>query len=157
MPVSLEPFHGEEKLAAAPERVFAALTDLEALARVLPGFVSCERIPDSSPPAVRAVVRPGLSFLHANLRLTLTLAQTAAPDTATIRIAAQSIGVSMQVESCIRIEPASGHGGASTVRWEARIGEMSGLITAVGPTLIRAAADKVIRDAWEGVRRRVET
>jgi carbon monoxide dehydrogenase subunit G len=151
MTASLEPFAGLETLAATPPRVFAALTDLEALARAMPGLVSCERGEGAVPPQVKAVVRPGLSFLSANLRLGITLAQAVAPKSATIHVAAQSIGVSMRIEANIRIEPKGEN--AALVSWEARVDQMSGLITAVGPSLIRAAADKVIRDGWDAIRR----
>lgn len=151
----IEPFSGEESLAAPPARVFAALTDLDVLAQTLPGLVSSERVDDRT---LRAVVRPGFSFLRANLRLTVTIIETTPPAAAALRIAAQSIGLSMQVESRVRIEAIRGPDGAeaSKVHWEARVGELSGLVTAVGPTLIRAAADKVIRDGWDAVRKRVE-
>ncbi len=152
MATSLEPFSGEETLAATPERVYAALTDLDSLAKSMPGLVSSERLDDRT---LRAVVRPGFSFIRANLKLNVSLTDSKPPTDAALRIMAQSIGVSMQVDSRVKIE---GHDGGSTTKvlWEARVGELSGLVAAVGPSLIRAAADKVIRDGWEAIRKQVE-
>ncbi len=152
MALSIEPFHGEELLAAPPARVLATLSDLEALGACIPGLVSSERVDGRT---LRAVVRPGFSFLRAHLRLTVTLAKPTAPASVAIRLAAQGIGVSLNVDSCLRVE-ARDEGRASAVRWEARVGELSGLIAAVGPTLIRAAADQVIREGWVALRRRLE-
>ena len=152
MTALLDPFSGEENLAATPERVFAALTDLDLLAQSIPGLVSSERIDDRT---LRAVVRPGFSFLRANLRLYVSLTESTPATAASLCITAQSIGVSMRVDSRMKIQ-GNGDGKATTVRWEARVGELSGLVAAVGPSLIRAAADKVIRDGWDSLRKKLE-
>jgi carbon monoxide dehydrogenase subunit G len=121
----------------------------------MPGFVSCERVAGATPPAVQASVQSGFSFLRTNLRLTMTLLDAEAPSAAALRIDARSIGTSLEIHSRIRIEPAADQqdGPASIVRWEAIVTRLSGLVAAVGSTVIRAAADKVVRDGWEALRR----
>ncbi len=52
-------FGGEETFRATPERLYAQLTDLDGMAKMLPDVVSSERLDDHS---LRAVVRPGFSF-----------------------------------------------------------------------------------------------
>jgi carbon monoxide dehydrogenase subunit G len=152
MPTTVEPLAGTEVFAASPCRVHATLTDLDVLGQVMPGAVAPERVDDRT---IRCTVRPSFSFLSANMRVTVTLADSAPPNSATIRMAAQGIGISMNVESRLRISPEQG-GAASRLDWDARITEMKGLITAVSPGLIRAAADQVVRAGWKALRLRIE-
>jgi carbon monoxide dehydrogenase subunit G len=152
MPARLEPFAGEENFAAPPARLFATLTNPDALADAMPNRISHERIDDRT---LRCTVRPGFSFVRANMQLTVVIAE-AVPDSAVaLNIASKGIGASMKVECKMRISP-DDSGQRSKVEWEATVAELSGLISAVSPALIRGAADKVIRDGWDAIRQQVE-
>lgn len=153
MPTSLEPFSGEEVFEAPPERVFAVLTDLDALPTAMAGLVSSEKVDDRT---LRAVVRPGFSFMSGQIRLTLSISETLPPKFALMRVAAASIGVGMNIESKLNLSPIE-EGRNTRLAWEARVHDMKGLITAVPAGLIRAAADKVIRDGWKSLRARIES
>jgi carbon monoxide dehydrogenase subunit G len=139
-------FGGEEVFAAPPERLFAVLTDLDTLAATIPDLVSSER-PDAQ--TLKCVVKPRFSFLRATLRLTITLANVDPPRSATMHVAAQGIGVSMEVGSSLAIQP---EGSGSRLRWTARIERAGGLMASVPAGLIKGAADQVIRQAWQLVR-----
>lgn len=142
-------FGGEEIFAASPERVFAVLTDLDALAASIPELVSSER-PDAN--TLRCVVKPGFSFLRGTMKLAITIADLQSPHSATMTVAAQGIGVSMNVRSSIEVEPeATG----SRLRWSASLERMTGLLSSVSPGLVKAAADQTIRHAWRQVRQRL--
>lgn len=153
MPTALDPFSGEETFAAPPERVFAVLTDLDALPTAMAGLVSSENVDDRT---LRAVVRPGFSFMSGQIRLTLSISETLPPKFALMRVAAASIGVGMNIESKLNLSPIE-EGRSTRLAWEARVHDMKGLITAVPAGLIRAAADKVIRDGWKSLRARIES
>ncbi|HVX13896.1 MAG TPA: carbon monoxide dehydrogenase subunit G [Pirellulales bacterium] len=142
-------FGGEELFAAPPERVFAVLTDLDVMAATVPDLVSSER-PD--PATLKCVVKPRFSFLRATLRLTISLADIVPPRSATMRIAGQGIGVSLEVSSALTIEPAES---GSRLRWTARVDQMGGLMASVPSGLITGAADKIIRQGWQSVRERL--
>lgn len=150
MPSSLEPFSGTETFAAPQERVFAVVTNLDALAAAMPGLVSSEKADEWT---LKAVVRPGLSFLGGQIKLTVSIAEKSPPDSALLRVAGQSIGVSMNIESRLKLSPAEG---GTKLDWEARVFDMKGLIAAVPAGLIRAAAQKVIGDGWNALRKQVE-
>ena len=60
------------------------------------------------------------------------------------------IGVGMSVISQLRVVP---EGDGSRLEWNARIEQLKCLMSAVSPTLIKAAADQVIRHAWSAVRK----
>ena len=142
-------FGGEETFAAAPDRVFAVLTDLDALAASIPDLVSADR-PDAN--TLRCVVKPGFSFLRGTLNLAITMADVDPPRSAAMTVAAQGIGVSMQVRSSVEVEPA---GTGSRLRWSATLERMTGLLSSVSPGLVKAAADQTIRHAWRQVRNRL--
>lgn len=142
-------FGGEEIFAASPERAFAVLTDLDALAASIPDLVSAER-PDAN--TLRCVVKPGFSFLRGTLKLAITIADLEPPHSATMTVVAQGIGVSMQVRSSIEIEAAET---GSRLRWSATLERMTGLLSSVSPGLVKAAADQTIRHAWRQVRQRL--
>ncbi|HUY32941.1 MAG TPA: SRPBCC domain-containing protein [Pirellulales bacterium] len=146
MATPLTEFGGEESFSAAPERLFALLTDLGTLAATIPDLVSSER-PDER--TLKCVVKPGFSFLRGTLKLSITLADSQPSEWAAMRLDAQGIGVAMQIVSQLRI---STEGGGSRLTWSARIERMSGLVATISPALVRAAADQTIRHAWKQVR-----
>jgi carbon monoxide dehydrogenase subunit G len=149
--VTKEPteFGGEERFAAAPERVYALLTDLDAMAATIPDLVSAEKVDERT---LKCVVRPGFSFLRGTMRLTITLGDCTPGNEAAMNIDAQGIGLSMGVASQLRV---SGEPDGSRLDWTARIVQQKGLIAAVSTSLIKAAADQVIRHAWTQVRKQL--
>jgi carbon monoxide dehydrogenase subunit G len=143
-------FGGEEYFAASAERLYALLTDLDAMAAAIPDLVSAEKVDNHS---LKCVVRPGFSFLRGTMRLTITLGDCQPPERATMSVDSQGIGLSMSVVSQLRI---SGEGDGARLEWSARVEQLKGLISAVSPALIRAAADQVIRHAWSQVRKKLD-
>lgn len=139
-------FGGEEHFAASQQRVYALLTDLDAMPAAIPDLVSSEKVDERT---LKCVVRPGFSFLRGTLRLTITLGDCQPSEQAAMRIDSQGIGMSLGVASQLLIR---GEGDGSRLEWTARIEQRKGLISAVSPGLIRAAADQVIRHAWSQVR-----
>ena len=144
-------FGGEERFAASPDRVFALLTDLDAMAGTIPDLVSAEKSADGR--TLKCVVRPGFSFLRGTMRLAISLGDCRQPKQATMKVDAQGIGLAMGVVSELNI---LSDGNGSRLEWTARIQELKGLISAVSPGLIRAAADQVIRHAWSQVRKKLD-
>ncbi len=143
-------FGGEEHFAAPQERVYALLTDLDAMAAAIPDLVSAEKVDGRT---LKCVVRPGFSFLRGTMRLTISLGDCQPPERAAINIDARGIGLSMSVASQLRI---ASEADGSRLEWTARIEHLKGLISAVSPGLISAAADQVIRHAWGQVRKQLD-
>jgi len=143
-------FGGEERFAASPERVYALLTDLEAMAGTIPDLVSSEKVDERT---LKCVVRPGFSFVRGTMRLTISLGECQQPEQAAMTVDSQGIGLSMSVASQLRILP---DGDGSRLEWNARIEQLKGLISAVSPGLISAAADQVLRHAWSKVREQLD-
>jgi carbon monoxide dehydrogenase subunit G len=139
-------FGGEETFRAAPEALYALLTNLDAMAVTIPDLVSAERVDERT---LKCVVRPGFSFLRGTMKLAIALGDTTPLERATMNVTAQGIGVGMNVISRLAIAP---EGTGSKLTWSAEVAELKGLIAAVSPGLISAAADQVIRHAWSQVR-----
>jgi carbon monoxide dehydrogenase subunit G len=102
---------------------------------------------------LKCVVKPGFAFMRATLKMTLEIVEATPDSLVQYRIASSGIGASMKVACTMRIAP---EGEGSRVEWVAQVTELSGLIAAVSPALIRGAAEKVIREAWGAVRGQVE-
>ncbi len=150
MPPTIDAFTGEESFSTSPESLFAALTDPDSLALAVPDRVSHTRIDDRT---LKCVVRPGFSFIRANMQLTFSIVNAVPNSEVAIDVSSQGIGAAMQIECRFQIEPA---GDGSRILWTARVAKLSGLISAVSPSLIRSAAEKVIGAGWDGLRTQVE-
>ena len=142
-------FGGTEQFRASPEKLFALLTDLDALAATIPDLVSAERVDERT---LKCVVRPGFSFLRGTMKLAIALVDSTPTESASMSVDAQGIGVAMKIASGLKISP---DGDGSRLDWTAAIVERKGLISAVSPGLIKAAADQVIRHAWAAVRKQL--
>ncbi|HEY5314583.1 MAG TPA: SRPBCC domain-containing protein [Pirellulales bacterium] len=147
-PPQLE-FGGTQQFSVPPERIFNFLTDLEAVASLIPDLQSSQR---TGPRTLECVVRPGFSFLRGTLKLRIEVGNLEPPKRATMFVTAQGIGVTLRIESQLDIEPTVD---GSQLTWTARITDQKGLVASLSPALLRAAADQVIRHAWEKVGERM--
>lgn len=150
MSTALLSFGGEELFAAVPDRIFDLLTDLEQLQTIIPDLVSAERTDERT---LQCVVRPGFSFLRGTLRVAIALGELERPASATMHVSAKGIGTQIGVESRINLTPEPA---GTKLSWTADVVELKGLAATVGRTLISAAAEQVIRSAWQRVRERLE-
>jgi carbon monoxide dehydrogenase subunit G len=149
MPASPTQFSGEEQFTVEPARLYAVMTDLDVIAAMIPDLVSHQRV---NPQTLECVVRPGFSFLRGTMKLSIGLADLMPPEKATMNVAAAGIGIGMQVRSHLEISSTST---GSLLKWQAEIHHLKGLIATVSPGLVRAAADQVVRQAWQLVHQRV--
>jgi carbon monoxide dehydrogenase subunit G len=143
---TIEPFSGVESLPASADRVYTFLTDPDQMKSVIPDLVSAEK---TAPNILKGVVRPGFSFLRGTLKFTMTIDPKEPGKTANVTIFSEAIGAKLTVESSMRVEP---DGAGSKVHWTAQVTQLSGLIAAAPGGLIKAAADKTVRDGWEKIR-----
>lgn len=142
-------FGGIEDFQVDALTLFATLTDIDAVRDDIPDLVSSERIDDHT---LRAVVRPGFSFLRGTMKLLIKLSDLQSPESAVMRVEASGIGVSMQIESRLSIER---HGPHSKLQWRSTVSQLKGLIATVSPGLIKAAAEQIIENSWRQLRARL--
>jgi carbon monoxide dehydrogenase subunit G len=150
MPASLT-FGGNEPFAAPPELVFAALTDLKRLPRIIPDLVSSEKVDDRT---LNCVVRPGFSFLRGTLRMTITIVALKPPESASMKVSAAGIGAQIEVGSSLEVAATDS---GSTLAWSANVTELKGLVATISRPLISAAAEQVLRKAWQRLRAELAT
>ena len=144
---AIPPFLGDTILPFPPQAVRDALVGLEGVARNMGDVTSVER-EDSR--TLKLVVRPGFSFIRGTLRVTMTIDEVEPGRTLVQTAKSEGIGLSMTIESAITLEPA---GTGTKASWEARVVERKGLVSAIGASLIQAAANKVLEDGWNAVRK----
>ncbi|MGD9648865.1 MAG: SRPBCC domain-containing protein [Pirellulales bacterium] len=147
MPAGNYEFGGEERFRSSPEQVYAVVTNVDGLARNIPDLATSKRVDDRT---LECTVRPGFGFLRGTLKLVIQLANLVPPESATMSIDARGIGQSLRVTSQLAVSPADD--GGSRLAWTATVTDLKGLVATISPALIRAAADQVIRNSWEGLR-----
>ncbi len=89
-----EPFSGTERLAATPDEVYAFVTNLDELVKIVPGLVSSERVGDS---AIKCSVRPGFSFIRTTLKQTFTIIEREPGKRVVMQVDASGIGTAFTV------------------------------------------------------------
>ncbi len=137
---------GEEHFQAPPERVYALLTDLQRVPAMIPGLESYE-VDEQG--ILRCVVRPGFSFLRGTLRLAIRIEPVLAGRRAEMFVNAEGIGTGMEIRSTMTLENASG---CTRLVWSAEVDQIRGLLAAVSPGLIEAAAGRVMAAGWDQLR-----
>ena len=138
-------FGGEEHFDVPAAKVFALLTDLDQFAKNIPDLVNADRAGERT---LNCVVKPGFSFLRGTMKLAIEMAELEAPRHAKMLIRSSGIGVQMLVESTLNIADT---GAGSRLNWEARVTEMKGLVATVSPSLVRGAAEQIIRTSWSKI------
>lgn len=146
---TIEPFSGSESFDAPPAKVYAFLTNPDDMKACIPDLVSAERVGTHG---LKGVVKPGFSFLRGKLKFTIDVKPVEPGKKAVMTVMSEGIGTKLGVESTMLVEPA---GAGSKVNWDARVTQMGGLISAAPGGLIKAAADKTIRDGWQKIRERL--
>ena len=145
-----EPFSGTEILDAPPHEVHAFLVDLDRLVAIVPGLVKKEIGEDG---ICRTTIRPGFSFIKANLKQDFQIIDHVPHEKVVVGVEAKGIGNKFGVKSTLDLVPHEDD--RTKLDWEAEIVHMSGLVAAVGTTIIRAAADQVIKQGFEAMRKAI--
>ncbi len=138
-------FEGTKDLALPSQAVWGKLRDADFLVQCIPGV---ESIKDSGADDASCVIRPGFSFVRGTLEVNIHVAEAAEPTMVCFAIASKGIGSSSQVAARMDI---SAHDSGSRVSWSADVTELGGLLKAVPQGLLKASAQKVIQDVWDGI------
>jgi carbon monoxide dehydrogenase subunit G len=140
---------GSESFAAPPEVVFDLLTDLDQLATNIPDLESSQRVDEQT---LACVVRPGFSFMRGKVNLTIRLVEIQRPSAARLMTDMKGIGQAMQAESSIALQPTDT---GCQLDWEVRVWELKGLIATVSPSLVKAAAERIIVQSYAKIREKL--
>lgn len=138
-------FEGARDLPQPAPVVWGKLRDTRFLVQCIPGV---ESVAESGPDRAVCTLRPGFSFVRGTLELTLQVVEVEPGKTARLLLQSKGIGSTSDVEAAYTVEPREG---GSHLNWTIDIKELGGLLKAVPQGLVKAAAQKVISDAWAAV------
>jgi len=135
---------GSQLLPAPPEKVWAAFTDTEVLARCLPGT---ERLEPAGPDRYKAVVGFALAAISGKYNGTLEFADKKQPTSLTLKIEGKGTPGFMKGEGRVTLAPAA-DGKDTELRYEGDA-QVGGMIAAVGQRMIEVAARKIVSQFFE--------
>ena len=105
-------------------------------------------------PRLAIKLEDGFAFVRGTLELTLRMADIVAGSSARLLLHSKGIGSTSDVEAALAFTP---EGTGTRVRWTADVKHLGGLLKAVPQGLIKAAAQKVIADAWTAVEGKLQS
>lgn len=143
-------FAGSISIATPRQAVWDFLMDFDGLASCGPGVESVELLDGSR---ARVHARLGLGFITARFEIDLEADTVEPPDHATIRGRGDAPG--SQVEGRAEMRLSGPPEGPTEIAWNAEV-ELFGSLAGVGARLIESAAGRLIDEAFECVRARLE-
>jgi carbon monoxide dehydrogenase subunit G len=139
-------FAGSEQFDCGPAELWACLTDMGFVSRVIPDV---ERIASLEQTGFSCRVRPRFSFLTGSLDLTFEIIDSAPPGRLKVRSRGKGIGAAVVVEAELLL---AADGSGTKLQWSGAIVAREGLLKPVGPGLIQGAAQRVIDSFWKNFR-----
>ena len=139
-------FAGTEQFDCSRAELWARLTDMSFVSRVIPDVDRVERIERSG---FACRVRPRFSFLTGSFDLAFELVESMPIERLIVRSRGKGIGSAVVVEAELHLAPA-GHG--TELQWTGTIVAREGLLKPVSPALLQGAAQRVIVSFWQRFR-----
>jgi carbon monoxide dehydrogenase subunit G len=143
-------FGGTLSVAAPRSKVWDFLMDFRALGGCGPGVESVELLGDGR---ARVHARIGLGFIAASFAIDLEPGAVEPPEHATVHGRGEAPG--SQVEGRAEMRLSGPPDGPTEIAWSAEV-ELYGTLAGVGARLVESAAGRLIDDAFECVRTRLE-
>lgn len=143
-------FEGDRDFTQAPAELWAKLTDIHFLAGCVP---DAESVTFPETDAAQLVIRPGLAFVRGTLDLTMKLSGRVEGTSAGLLLATKGIGTTSTVEAVYSL---AAKNDGTRLHWTADVTQLGGLLKAVPQGLLKAAAQKVINDAWTALERKLQ-
>lgn len=143
-------FAGSVSIAAPRQAVWDFLLDFEALAACGPGVESVEPLADGR---YRVNARLGLGFIAARFAIDLAPGEVEPPNRAAINGRGEAPG--SQVEGRAEMRLSGPPEGPTEIGWHAEV-ELFGSLAGVGARLVESAAGRIIDEAFDCVRSRLE-
>lgn len=143
-------FAGNTEINAARDRVWAFVIDPEQVGWCGPGVESIEVV---DPTHFRAKAKVGVGVVSARFSVNLELAEAVAPDRAVIKATGQAPGSS--IEATGEMTLSGPPEGPTTMDWTADVAIL-GTFAAVGARLIEGQANKLIKQAFDCMRTKLE-
>ncbi len=143
-------FEGDTDFTQPTAEVWSKLSDIHFLASCIPDVESITHHPDGS---ATCIIRPGFSFVRGTLDVTTRITQ--AVEGQPLRIHADGKGIGSSNEVDLELHFAEKDGG-TRIHWIAEVSKLGGLLKMMPQGLLKGAAQKVIGDVWESVRKKLQ-
>lgn len=143
-------FSGSTEINAPRERVWAFVIDPEQVGWCGPGVEAIEVIDESH---FRARAKVGVGVVSARFNVNLELADAVEPDRAVIKASGQAPGSA--VEATGEMSLSGPPEGPTTMDWSANV-TILGTFAAVGARLVEGQANKMIKQAFDCMRTKLE-
>jgi uncharacterized protein len=143
-------FSGTTEINAPRDRVWSFVIDPEQVGWCGPGVESIEVVDESH---FRARAKVGVGVVSARFAVNLELADAAPPDRAVIKASGQAPGSA--VEATGEMSLSGPPEGPTTMAWQANV-TILGTFAAVGARLVEGQANKMIKQAFDCMRAKLE-
>ena len=143
-------FSGSTEINAPRAKVWAFVIDPNQVGWCGPGVESIEAIDATH---FRARAKVGIGIISARFNVNLELAEATVPDRAVIKATGQAPGSAVDATGEMRLD--GPEAGPTTMHWSADVA-ISGTIAGVGARLIEGTASKLIRQAFDCMRAKLE-
>ena len=143
-------FAGDRELGQTPAVLWPKLADIRFLAGCVPDAQSVA-FPDAE--TAQVVLRPGLSFVRGTLDLTMKITERVENASARLLLSTKGVGTTSTVEAAYSL---AAFEKGTRLHWTAAVTQLGGLLKAVPQGLLKAAAQKVINDAWTALEAKLQ-
>jgi uncharacterized protein len=143
-------FSGSTQIAAPRNRVWAFVIDPRQVGQCGPGVESIEVIDATH---FRARAKVGIGIISARFAVDLELTEAVAPDRAVIKAAGQAPGTAVEATGEMRLS--GPEAGPTTMDWTANVAIL-GSMAAMGARMIEGTADKLVKQAFDCMRAKLE-
>ena len=138
-------YTGQEQIAAAPDIVWAFVTDPDKVSRCLPELIEAS-VPDTT--HFDATVRVGVGPVRGKFKFKFELQPNADARRMTMKATGGGLGSALDLLASADVVPA---GTGTTLDWRGEA-EMRGPVAAVGGRVLDAQAQKLIAQTFANVR-----
>lgn len=143
-------FAGSLQIDAPRDRVWAFVVDPNQVGWCGPGVESIEQVDEAH---FRARAKVGIGVISARFAVDLELAESEEPDRAVINATGQAPGSAVEARGEMRLSGPDA--GPTTMDWSADV-QVMGTMAAVGSRLIEGTANKLIGQAFDCMRTKLE-
>ena len=143
-------FEGSVPIKASREKVWAFVTDPDQVGPCGPGVETIEVI---DPTHFKAAAKVGVGFINARFNVNMEFAELEPPDRAVIKAHGQAPGSAVDATAEMRLS--DGPDNSTVMDWNADV-NLSGTLASVGARMIEGTANKMIGQAFDCIRSKLE-
>ena len=144
-------FEGSVPIKASREEVWAFVTDPDQVGPCGPGVEKIEVIDATH---FKAAAKVGVGFISARFNVNMEFAELQPPDRALIKAHGQAPGSAVDATAEMRLS--DGEDGSTVMDWNADV-NLSGTLASVGARMVEGTANKMIGQAFDCIRSKLES